>query len=157
MPKLIHLNRFSGDRSGLNPLEYFVDCRWDTYSDRWDFDVSSSFPYEAYTHIQTLEETNHKTYLIDLRKFVERQATGDVVYDKMNLGYKWCWNVDEAKSTWERNYTSIRHSYWVFHFESLQDLDMWRLIKPTLIVEAPCRFNPLYTDHNENNTIFNSG
>lgn len=158
MPHLIHVSRFH-DKTSFNvtrfgtysPKEFFADARYDHYKQRWDFDVSKTYPHEIYSHLQTIDEED-PCYLIDLRRFVERKAQGDVIYSEKHLGYKWCWNHREAKGDWERKYSDIAHGYLILNFENHEDMVMWQLMKPSLTTREMLKFHPGYDYHNEANT-----
>lgn len=149
MGKLIDLSRFKHDFH--NPYEYFKEVHWVSYKDRYEFNVTSTYPHEAYVHGPTQEEKD-PCFILDLRRFVERRAVGDVVYRYENLGYKWCWNLKDVKHDWDRSYTNISHGYWILNFEEAEDLVLFKLVKPNMITDKMRDFHPDYDDHNKHNT-----
>lgn len=158
MPHLIHVSRFHNHKSFNNvrygthdPKEFFSNASYDSYRERWIFDVSATYPHILYSHIQTVDEED-PCYLLDLRRYVERKAQGDVIYSNIDLTYKWCWNLKSAKGDWDRKYSNISHGYFVLNFENKDDLVMWRLMKPNLTTLETSKFNPRYDYHDEVNT-----
>lgn len=158
MPHLIHVDRFSDHTNFGNtrhavydPREFFIDAYYDSYRQGWRFDVQKTYPHTLYSHIQTVNEED-LGYFIDLRRFVERNAQGDVIYSSINLSYKWCWNLNDAKGDWDRKYSDVSHGYWVLNFENREDMAMWQLMKPTLTTRETSRFNPNYDYHDDANT-----
>lgn len=149
MPRLIDLSRFKDKEH--NASEYFKDVHWNSQGQRYEFDVSLTYPYESYVHGPT-QKDDDPHFLLDLRRFAERHANGDIVYRYKNMGYKWCWNMKDAKHEWDRSYSEITHGYWVLNFEDEGDMVMFRLRKPTLVSDHMSQFHPDCDYHNDENT-----
>lgn len=149
MPRLIDLARLKNDNH--NFCEYFKGVYYRGYDRGYSFEVSDTYPYETYVHGPTQEEEDPE-FLLDLRRFVERVATGDVVYRYKSMGYKWCWNIKDAKHEWDRSYSEIKHGYWILNFEEEGDMVMFRLRKPNLTTDTMSKFHPGYESHDEDNT-----
>lgn len=148
MPRLINLQKLNTDC--FYAPEYFKDVHWDSYRNRLTYDRTQTYPYEAYVHGPTQAEVDPH-FILDLRRFAERKAAGDVLYFKKDCNYKWCWNIDTAPE-WDRSYSSITHSYWVLNFEDEGDMTMLKLLKPNLLTNTMSKFHPGYDYHDETNT-----
>lgn len=149
MPRLIDLSRLKKENHNLS--EYFKEVQYNGYDRGYSFNVASTYPYEAYVHGPTQEEDDPH-FLLDLRRFVERQAIGDVVYSYKNMGYKWCWNMKDAQHEWNRSYSEVKHGYWILNFEEEGDLVMFRLRKSDLITDSMSKFHPQCDYHDDSNT-----
>jgi len=142
MPDLIHLSEFKPDSSGRilrDPRLYFPDT-----DIAGDFNASSAFPHLVFVDQRHAPDRSVELnrMLIDLRKFAQRSATGDIVWVYHTKSYKWCWNADTAKHSWQRKHDMVTHGYWCMRFECLEDMVMWRLRNPdittdTMIDELP--------------------
>lgn len=154
MPNLIHVDSFQnrnqfGDfyPALYTPLHFFKDARYDSYTRKWSFDVGATYPYICYAHWDHLKENN--MFFVDLRRFAERRATGDIIYQKKNMSYKWCYNLYKIKHHWERKYSEISNIYWMFYFECDTDMIMWKLIYPDLMSDTVSKYHPDYDDHDD--------
>ncbi len=151
MPRLIDLSRFKNDNH--NASEYFKNVYWNSQVQRHEFDVALTYPHELYVHGPT-QMDDDPDFFLDLRRFVERNATGDTVYRYKSMGYKWCWNMKDAKHDWDRSYSDISHGYWILNFEEEGDMVMFKLRKPTLVSDRMSKFHPQCDYHDETNTRF---
>lgn len=150
LPRLIDISRLKEETQ--NFYEFFRGVRYDGYGrGHHSFDIKMTYPYETYVHGPTQKEDD-PDFLLDLRRFVERRAAGDVVYHYKNMGYKWCWNHKDVKNDWDRSYTDISHGYWVLNFEEQGDLTMFKLHKPNLVTDHMSKFHPRCDYHDDNNT-----
>jgi hypothetical protein len=149
MPRLIDLSRITNEAH--NVAEYFKDVYWNSQGQRYDFEITHTYPHELYVHGPT-QKDDDPSFLLDLRRFVERSAAGDVVYRYKNMGYKWCWNMKDAKYDWDRSYSDISHGYWILNFEEETDLVMFKLRKPNLVTDTMCEFHPQCDYHDDENT-----
>lgn len=149
MPSLILLSEFLGDPPTRDPRLYFKKARYSRYSDRWrwEFDVEKEYPHIAAIHSDTINddfgETDH-TFFVELRRWVERNGAGDVIFQYKNMGHKWWWNKDSTTS-WDRKYSDIKHGYWFFYFESETDLGMFALMHGEKL-STPQKYHPDYAD-----------
>lgn len=146
MPVLLNLS--AGD---FVAREYFKNVYYNSSRQKYEYKVTETYPFEVYVHYETQDEDDPE-FLIDLRKFVQRQAGGDAVYYKTEKNYWYAWNHLRAKGEYDLEYTQIQHHYWVINFEFESDATMFKLIKPTLVVNEMSRFRPDYDYHNEKNT-----
>lgn len=149
MPRLIDVSRLKEENHNLH--EFFKGVSYDGYGRGHTFDIAMTYPYETYVHGPSQKE-DEPNFLLDLRRFVERQAAGDVVYHYKNMGYKWCWNMKDAKHDWDRSYSDISHGYWILNFEEAGDLTMFKLHKPGLVTDRMSKFHPQCDYHDEDNT-----
>jgi len=88
--------------------------------------------------------------MIDLRKFVERRALGDVIVSELDMSHVWCWNADMTNNTWDKKWSQIQHRYLVLNFECAEDTITWKLMYPDYVTEQTSQWHPRYVDHAEN-------
>lgn len=102
-----------------------------------DFEVTveREFKYIALIQREHLDKIDPR-FWIDLRKLVERQMEGDVVYWYKSKDYKWCWNRDSAKSEYDRKYSDVRHGYWHFDFEFDSDRTIFALAHGSMMSDV---------------------
>lgn len=158
MPNLISVESFKNIKNfndfypaKYNAMLYFTDAYYDTRKSTWEFDVKKTYPHELYAHVDHVNED--KLFFLELRRFVERRAGGDVIFSTKNMSYKWCWNFDRAKDRYDREYTTISNSYWVFNFETREDLEMWKLMKPYIMTDTLKKYHPDRSGHSEKNCV----
>lgn len=139
MPNLIDINEFhNGTR---NPSYYFHDAVYQNNRNGewyWKFTINSEYPYILYVHVTeyAYNRGSENKFLIRLRKFITTRALGDAIVSFKNKDYKWCWNADSAKFSWDKNYSTITNKYWIINFEHQEDAVAWKLIENDLpIVE----------------------
>lgn len=147
MPVL--LNLYNGP--DFPAREYFHNVYYDGSRQRYVYKVEETYPFKVYVHVETQDEVD-PGFLVDLRRFVQRQASGDAVYSKIEKNYWYAWNYGNVKSQYELDYSQIQHHYWVINFELESDMTMFKLIKPTLVVDEMSKFRPDYDYHNDENT-----
>lgn len=157
MPNLIKIEDFNNIRyfnnfypRKLEPFFYFPDAYYNSRHEIWEFDVKKSHPYTSFAHVDHVKDD--PLFFINMRKFVERSASGDVIVQLKNLSYKWCWNARRAKNQNDREFSDIQHSYWEFNFEFQEDLDMWKL-KSNIMTDIPAKYHPDRTDHTDFNCV----
>ena len=131
MPDLIHISEFhNGTR---DPRQYFVNASTRGYGNdiKWTFNVDESFPHVCYVHshrgFNSIEGIAENKFMIELRKFSQRNASGDIILSHCNKDFHWCWNSKEAKSKYDRKYSEVRNRYWVLNFEFKEDMLAWKL------------------------------
>lgn len=146
MPRLVNLQNLEN----INLREYFVNVEWSSYKNCWTYNIADTYPHVSYAHMQTINETDNK-FFIDLRRFVERTAGGDVMYSYRTMDYSYCWNKDTA-SSWDHKWDRITHGYWAFNFEYSEDLVMWQLMKPALMTDIISKYRPDKDWHTADNT-----
>jgi hypothetical protein len=146
MPVLLNLSN-----SSFIAREYFKNVYYNGSSRKHEYKVAETYPYEVYVHVETQADDDPE-FLIDLRRFVQRQAAGDAVYQQVEKNYWYAWNHGTVKSTYELDYDQIQHHYWVIHFELESDMTMFKLIKPMLVVTEMSKFKPGYDYHTDENT-----
>lgn len=131
MPSLILLDHFKGDNPRYFPPYYLKGCTTNLHGHRdWKKDVKESYPYEAFVHCDELDGHFYQSdfgFWVDMRRWVERCAAGDIIIDYENMGYKWWWNKDATNYEWSKKTTDIKHGYWHFYFETDSDLKMFVL------------------------------
>lgn len=131
MPELIHIGEFNNGTR--DPRQYFVDAYTRGYGNeaRWIFNVDKSYPYICYIHshrsFDIIEGEAANRIMIGLRKFAQRQASGDIIISYESKDFHWCWNANEAKGSFDRKYSEVRNRYWVLNFEFKEDLLAWKL------------------------------
>ena len=146
MPVLLNLSN-----SSFIAKEYFKNVYYNSSRGKHEYKVAETYPYEVYVHAETQADDDPE-FLIDLRRFVQRQAAGDAVYQKVEKNYWYAWNHGHVKSQYELDYDQIQHHYWIINFELESDMTMFKLIKPTLVVTEMSKFRPGYDYHTDENT-----
>lgn len=147
MPTLIPYTDFTGEKPNRDPRLYFKKASYSRYSDRWhwEFKVEEEYPYVANIHRDVINDefgdTDHGLF-VDLRRWVERTAAGDIIFQYKNMSHKWWWNK-EATSSYERKYSDIQHGYWYFYFESEIDLSMFTVMHGEKL-SKPQKYHPSY-------------
>ena len=142
MPQLIFLSQFFLKDGNLDSCFYFKDsCGYGRNS---KFDIKVTYPFEIYMHEDTYGKEINNEILIELRRFVERRANGDVILSHNDLSHVWCWNADTAKGEWDRSYSDIRHRYIVLNFECEEDLITWKLMYPDYVTDQMSEWHPEY-------------
>ena len=144
MPKLITLAEFAPN-GPLDPSFYFKDTRYYNYNNPRVFDIKATYPFEIYMHEDTYGKEITPEILIDLRRFAERRASGDIVLSHKDLSHVWCWNADSAKGEWDKNYSEVRHRYVVLNFECNEDIITWKLMYPEYVSDKMSEWHPEYT------------
>lgn len=145
MPTLIHLTDFKGQQPKRDPRLYFEDADYSAYNNGgWSYTVEKNYPHKLSIHCDVLDEYKSisNKFFIELRKFIERQFEGDVLFEYKSMDYRWWWNK-EATSEWAREYSQIRHGYWHLYFESENDVGMFAL-KHGEKISKPQKFHPGY-------------
>lgn len=116
------------------------------YSGRnYKFNIKNTYPFEIYMHEDTYGKEITNEILIELRRFVERRASGDVIISYEDKSHVWCWNANEAKTEWERNYSDVRHRYIVLNFECIEDMTTWKLMYPDYVADQMSEWHPAYS------------
>ncbi len=146
MPVLLNLQ--NGD---FVAREYFKNVYYNSSRQKYEYKVEETYPFEVYVHYETQQDEDPE-FLIDLRRFVQRQASGDAVYCKTEKNYWYAWNHGRVKSQYELDYSQIQHHYWIINFELESDMTMFKLIKPNLVVTEMSKFHPDCDYHNDENT-----
>ena len=146
MPQLLFLSQFqpTGD---LNPNFYFKKVSSLNYGKTFKFDIKLTYPYETYMHEDTSNKEITCEILLDLRRFAERRASGDIILSHVDLSHVWCWNASRAKGNWDRDYSDIRHHYIVLNFEYKEDMITWKLMYPEYVTDEMSKFHPEYIEH----------
>lgn len=133
MPNLINVYNFrighNANKPKLDPCMYFSNA-YLGMNNEYKFTIEDDYPYVATIHIEVLEDPRQEStrkFWIDLRKWVERSCTGDVLYKYERLDYSWWWNRD-AKREWDKAYSQVKHGYWHFYFEVESDFTMFALM-----------------------------
>lgn len=149
MPTLIPLTDFRGEQPIRDARLYFKKASWDRHGNghwRWSFNVDDEYPHMAAIHRDVIDDeySNDNTFFVDLRRWVERQAEGDVIFQYKNMSHKWWWNK-EATTNWDKKFSDIRHGYWFFNFESESDLAMFALMHGEKL-SKPQKYHPDYAD-----------
>lgn len=147
MPVL--LNLYNGPE--FTAREYFKNVYYDSSRQRYKYVVEDTYPYEVYVHVET-QADDDPDFLIDLRRFVQRQAAGDAVYHQVEKNYWHAWNHGRVKSTYDLDYRQVQHHYWVINFELESDMTMFKLIKPNSVVSEMSKFRPDTDYHTDENT-----
>lgn len=129
MPTLARLSDFRGPNPKRDPDLYFKNSRFTRYNgDKWEFSVEEEYPHIAAIHRDIFYDCyNNNEFFVELRRWVERRCEGDLIIDYKTMNYRWWWNRD-AKTEWSREFTEIRHGYWIFYFESESDLHVFGLM-----------------------------
>ena len=118
MSKLYNVNDFkinsnvwdNEKRPKIDPTWYFVDTIW--YHDNFSFDISKTYPCCSTIHIDCMDGKTK----IDIRRFVERNLYGDVIFKFEEMNYL------EGKYG-----TQVQHGYYFFYFESIEDQVLFNL------------------------------
>ena len=138
MGKLISILDFG---TTYNPRLYFPEPEHIPYSvnGRGGYEpvsaaIEREYKFIALIQVEHLEPTSR--WWIDLRKLVERQMEGDVIYWYNSLDYRWCWNREAAQNEYQRKYSNVRHGYWHFDFEFDSDRTVFALTYGEMISET---------------------
>lgn len=140
MPSLIRLNEF--DEGKRDPRLYFRNCYFYGGVHRID-NYEEDFPYKSFIHYDNQEKATG-LFWVNLRKWVERVAAGDVMIAYSDRDYQYCYNADTAKGNWDRKYLDIRHGYWIFHFENNDDKSMFDLMHADKVTSVMLKYHPGY-------------
>jgi hypothetical protein len=143
MPQLIYKGKFGNGPGDLNPYEFFIDCYKSRQDQRFEFTIETTYKFPAYVHA----DVESKEWLINLRRFVDRRATGDAIYEYKNLDYRYCWNASTAKGSWDKKYSNVTHGYWVIHFEDESDMICWKLANTDITSDSLSITHPDYPTH----------
>lgn len=133
MPNLINIYDFRIERNAnkpkIDPCMYFSKA-YLGMNNEYKFNVEDDYPYVANIHIEVVEDPKQEStrkFWIDLRKWVERTCSGDVLFEYKRMDYRWWWNR-EAKSEYQKEYSQVKHGYWFFYFEIESDYTMFSLM-----------------------------
>jgi hypothetical protein len=148
MPNLIHLHNFRGDPPRMHPPYYFKNAERKYSTQSWRFNPVEDYPYIVYIHYDNLDPYDNMTldnngFWLDLRRWVERQAAGDLLVDYENKNYRWWWNKD-AKAEYQKKYSEVKHGYWHFYFECESDLQMFILMHGRMVTGKAEKYHPDY-------------
>ena len=142
-----------GDFLGENPIRdprlYFKRAYHARRGDkwRWEFDVKEEYPHFVTIHRDIITDNydnDDHTFFVELRRWVERVAEGDVIFEYRNMGHKFCFNPDKQYS-WDKHYSEIKHGYWYFYFESGVDLSMFTLMHGEKLSKVQ-KYHPDYAE-----------
>lgn len=153
MPSLIRLDEFKGEKPARDPRLYFKNAS--RSNGRFTFSIEEEYPHIVHLHCDVFETEHYysgsewatNSFFVDLRRWTERVAQGDIIFDYKNMGHQWCWNWNEedAKHSWKRKYSDIRHGYWYIYFESENDLGMFALMHGEKM-STPQKYHPEYEE-----------
>lgn len=82
-------------------------------------------------------------FWIELRKMTERQFEGVCFVETRRNDYRWWWNKD-ATSEYSKETHRVTHGYFIFYFESPNDLVLFKLRFCEMLSEKAYRFHPDY-------------
>lgn len=141
MPNLINLCEFKSDPLQKDPRLYFRNTYY--YAGTYKFSVGEDYPHSSFIHCSK-QKKSVGIFWIDLRKWVERLSSGDVLFDYINRNYKYFFDKSESISYWNKNYIDIDHGYWVFYFENIDDKSMFDLMYADKISSSMTKYHPDY-------------
>lgn len=121
-------------RALRDPFWYFVDTR----RNRTQFSVEQTYPHKLYIANAYLEgpryegeegERQAALQRIEIRRWIEVNIAGDVIYDRLNMTY---WRVlpkkaNRSPSSRDRPFYDFPHGYYVFYFEHESDALAFRM------------------------------
>lgn len=128
MGKLINFGDFCNQPPKIDPRLYGVktiELRLDLPSE-WKKQVILAHPFQVSIH-HTQYENLDFLFWTTVRKWTERQAEGDCIYEIEDKSYKWCWNLDNSHE-FDRKFTWVPHCYIHFHFELNSDKTAFALL-----------------------------
>jgi hypothetical protein len=132
MPSLLFLDDFKGKDRKHNPRLYFKKTWYGVYnSEELQFNIEEEYPHVFTIHRDYYYNAlnaygDNNTFLVELRRWVERTCAGDLILDYKHMNYRWWWNR-EAKNEYQKEYTEVKHGYWYFYFEYESDLIIFKL------------------------------
>jgi len=103
--------------------------------------IAELYKYRSYIHFYDIGDEN--LWKISLRKYVERQATGDLILSKTNNNYFWFYNI-EPEYDYQKKYYYIENYYYVLNFELEEDLIQFILINSDIVSSE---IHKLHPDH----------
>lgn len=93
---------------------YVKDAYYDSYSReaQWKF----AWPNPAFPHQVAINEDDMLSNKPDIRKWIECNDVGTVVYSQVSKSYRVWWSSDAGKRDWDHT-TEIRNNWEIFNFE----------------------------------------
>jgi hypothetical protein len=140
LPNLISLN------SDFPVREYFPDATF-SRRDRWEFDVQDEYPFVCFAH----SDLPDKRLLKDIRLYINNYGKEDVFYKKINKSYGYCYNLKEAKYSWDENWENIDNDWYQFCFGSEVDQTLL-MLKHNQLQMSVSAFHPEKEWHTQENT-----
>lgn len=117
MGKLLTLSDFKGDEGRL-AVWYFKDAYYDGYSNIRGYKFE--WPNDAFPHCVTIHEDEIGDNRPIIRKWIEQNIAGTVIYGTTNRTYRVWYSNDPTKQDWD--HTSEIHNNWLqFYFEDGED------------------------------------
>lgn len=93
----------------------------------WKKQVMSAHPFQISIHESKIENLEF-LFWTNVRKWTERQAEGDCIYEIQDKSYRWCWNLNDSPHAFDRKFTWVAHFYVHFHFELNSDKTAFALL-----------------------------
>lgn len=109
MGTLLELDGIKSD-IGLSPGWYFSDAYF--YDRGWKF----KFPSDDFPYLVSINEDDMGGNKIIIRKWIEKNAEGVVIYCTENKSYRVWWSEDPKKRDWDHT-SEIRNNWYMFYFE----------------------------------------
>ena len=127
MSTLIFLNDLK-DPQSHRILWYFADAeRWNHHATSnfvWRVDHTKRYPHAVYVHVDytSLYSSRHRQGIqADMHDWIRLHCEHDVVYDYVNMDYKFEKPRDQVRDWYSSTWTEVRHGYHGFWFRTQEE------------------------------------
>jgi hypothetical protein len=127
--------------------EYFPNAYRSSYDKGWDLIAEEEYPFLCYAHVGT----SSKRLLKDVRLYVEKYGKDDAFYKTIDNSYSYCYNLKDAKYSWDENWDRVSNYWFGFYFGAEEDRTLL-MLKYNDLQMATSQFCPEHEWHTKENT-----